>query len=303
MGYKTEVSDFRAFEYHTDFDTDKKETAIVGIKKQYQNAWVLHLPKTAYGRKVTEVVSKAFSDMPHLREIVFTDNIKKISLRSSLSSSLYKLHLPASVESFEIEWPFCQKHFAFSIDPKNPHYSTDGVCLFNQDKSVLLHIVKGIIEVDTYQIPKETKVIGGPSAFHLGGFSHNVIIPEGVEELQSQAFLYCYCKTHTIELPKSIKKIGNHCFSNFQCFFSDIVYHGTKAEWEKVQIDEQYYHWNFDEDGLAPDEQGLPVDENGYTGVPEVDAQGEDIYFDITVHCLDGDVPYKPSLAGSLSNG
>ena len=85
--------------------------------------------------------------------------------------------------------------------------------------------------VEKYDIPSSIKVIGG-RAFQYAGFPE-IIIPEGVEEINFRAFSEC-ARLHTVYLPSTIKKLDGAIFMHCPKL-EKIVYNGSSVDFENIE--------------------------------------------------------------------
>lgn len=92
-------------------------------------------------------------------------------------------------------------------------------------------------DTDPYRI----RIPGSVKRIGKGAFSHNrpnlkkIIIDEGTEYIDEEAFCNCYYVAR-IELPSTIKELGKDCFSNIEWLLR-IVYNGTKKQWNQIKKD------------------------------------------------------------------
>ena len=62
----------------------------------------------------------------------------------------------------------------------------------------------------------------------------DVVLPSGLEVLPEDTFKSCYSLT-TIVIPKTVKTISKNAFKD--CGLTTVFYEGTKAQWNKINID------------------------------------------------------------------
>ena len=95
-----------------------------------------------------------------------------------------------------------------TIDSNNNYYTIEDNILYNKDKTELCSIfywIKGEFKV------KDTVKIIGEYAFHYQGEMTNIILPEGITQINN-SFIGCEGLTE-IEIPSTVKQIDGGCFA------------------------------------------------------------------------------------------
>ena len=92
-------------------------------------------------------------------------------------------------------------------------------------------------EADPYsiRIPGSVKKIGKRAFVNNRPNLKKIIINEGTEYIDEEAFCNCYYVAR-IELPSTIKELGKDCFSNIEWLLR-IIYNGTKEQWNLIKKD------------------------------------------------------------------
>lgn len=115
--------------------------------------YCLSLADITIPNSVTDIGDYSFRDCQSLTNIIIPDSVTTIGDGSFMRcSSLANIAIPASVTSIGVGLlSGCSSLTNISVDTKNPNYSSDGVCLFNKDKTELLEAAGGIS--GAYSIP------------------------------------------------------------------------------------------------------------------------------------------------------
>lgn len=154
---------------------------------------------------ITVIEDCMFEDCLSLTSITIPAGVKTIGEGAFSGSGLTSITIPNSVETIESgAFSNCQKCKEITIPADNPYFtSIDGV-LFSKDKKKLIQYPAGKVG-NSYIVPAGVTHIGN-DAFKYSHLS-NIKLPDGVEEIGSDAFLRCE-KLTGITLPNSVKEIG-----------------------------------------------------------------------------------------------
>lgn len=99
----------------------------------------------------------------------------------------------------------------FTVAEGNTSFAAlDGV-LFNKDMTTLITYPTNKKD-EKYTIPSTVKTIGKRS-FHYAIYISEIVIPDGVSEIEDDAFFYTRFKT--VKIPKSVEKIGENAFYSY----------------------------------------------------------------------------------------
>ena len=155
----------------------------------------------------------AFKKCTSLVNVVLSDNVATLGSEAFFGcTSLESLTLSKSLTNFTSSVVYnCTKLAAINVssDGNGEYYSSANGILYNADKSALI----------TYPLAKtdaEVVVDSNVKSIHASAFANNeyivtVILPEGLVEIQDNAFDFCYGLT-TVNIPSTVQKIGNNAF-------------------------------------------------------------------------------------------
>lgn len=155
----------------------------------------------------------AFKKCTSLVNVVLSDNVATLGSEAFYGcTSLESLTLSKSLTNFTSSVVYnCTKLAAINVssDGNGEYYSSANGILYNADKSSLI----------TYPLAKtdaEVVVDSNVKSIHASAFANNeyivtVILPEGLVEIQDNAFDFCYGLT-TVNIPSTVQKIGNNAF-------------------------------------------------------------------------------------------
>jgi hypothetical protein len=119
----------------------------------------------------------------------------------------------------------------FAVDPNNFFYGVKGNCLIAKDTETLL-FANSHSDIPTDGSVKEF----GKHCMVAQAGVKSVNIPHGVTNIGTEAFAGC-TSLSSVSLPAGIKKLGWGLF--FGCTaLKEIVFDGTKAEWDAIEKSE-----------------------------------------------------------------
>lgn len=146
-----------------------------------------------------------------IKQVVLYPGVSYIGGRAfhfSYESENYGISIPDTViaiqdSAFDHSWGAS----SIQVSESNPFYSSDGIALFDKQKTVLYNYpINGPVD---YSIPETVTKIG-KDAF-ASSHIRSIAIPYGVTALGDGAFRGCY-KIQTISLPATVQQIGESAF-------------------------------------------------------------------------------------------
>lgn len=158
--------------------------------------------------KIDTLQHNNFGACTNVTKITILDGVKNLILSPFANcTSLTSIKIPSSVSNISyLSFQGCNKLENIEVASDNNNYcSNDGV-LFSKDMSRLVICPSGL---KNYNIPNGVKIIGD-CAFY-GSTIENVIIPDSVTDVNTDAFEYCR-NLKNIIIPSSVKSLGNYVF-------------------------------------------------------------------------------------------
>lgn len=156
----------------------------------------------------------------------FAEGLEEIGRQAFYNCPMPEVSLPATVRVLGQDCLPCMRandiygmgdlrlKTTLTIDPANPYYRVDGRCLYDiKDGQQKLFALLMETQKDT-----EIKIALGTTHIQAGVFTdsynsafHKVVLPEGVVEIEDNAFRYCMT-LRTVVLPDTLQKIGANAF-------------------------------------------------------------------------------------------
>ncbi len=137
-------------------------------------------------------------------------------------SALRRVTLPSSVVSLgRFVFSRCASLIAIAVEELNPNYCSMNGLLLSNDKRSVIYGVNGNVE-----IPEGVENIE-EDAFHGLENLTNVIMPNGVKIIGGGAFYDC-CRLQYIVIPESVKQIGLSAFMGCKTLRSVMIPHGVE---------------------------------------------------------------------------
>jgi hypothetical protein len=200
-----------------DVGSGNYEVFSVGGFKGYTALELLELPETI--TKITNsgydtVDFGAFTNCYNLADINLPDALQTISPYAfSNCTSLKDIFIPASVTKIGSgAFAHCNGLISIRVAESNLKYSVKAGCLIEAGTNTVIHGLAPSEPSKEYEIPANINVkVLGPYCFAKRGIK-NIKIPEGVTEIQVNAFSSCTELT-TVTLPTTLQKIISSSFS------------------------------------------------------------------------------------------
>ena len=139
---------------------------------------------------VTYISGGAFSGCSSLADIIIPDSVTSIGDNAfSNCSSLTSISIPSAVTSIG-NFPFrgCTALTAVLVAEGNEYYYSDGICLYNNEKTTLIFVPEGVL--GELRILLTTTTIDTAAFYHCSSLN-SVTIPDSVTRIEINAFLEC----------------------------------------------------------------------------------------------------------------
>ena len=161
---------------------------------------------------LNEIDNHAFWGCKNLRSVKLSEGIVRIGVESFIGTALEEIELPRSIEEIDLT-PFECK---MKVDVLNVHFSSDinGV-LYNADETSLILFPRKVRE-ESIEVPDSVACI--ESYAFENNVATEIIIPEGIEELQDKLFSGCQnlvTLTFNSVSPKDIE-VDKESFKGFE---------------------------------------------------------------------------------------
>ena len=156
-----------------------------------------------------EIGEDAFSNCDSLEKVTIPETVTDIG-ESAFNgcSALKEIYIPSSVVKIgDGVFSGCDIQ---NLTLESKEFSTDGVCLFDANKHILISCYKKYVE--NYAIPDTVKTIG-ESAFNGCSALKDINIPSSVESIGGCAFSGC-AALKSVTIPESVKSIDYYAFSD-----------------------------------------------------------------------------------------
>ncbi len=201
-------------------------------------------------------LSYTFNLCSNLETVILPESLESIHNNTFRScSSLKELNLGKNV-SYVDESAFSSVSLdLFSVDPENTNFCSDGVLLFDKEKTKV--IAAPIRDLREYSIPITVKEIGdyGLAYTELGSDT----LPDSIEAIGNSGLYGAGPEDASLVLPASLKNVGNYAFgeSKFKSIKFGVnveeigseIFQGSHQYLKEIIIDED--NLNFSTDGIA----------------------------------------------------
>ncbi len=226
-----------SFDYCNDegeCDEDKLESYSYGILQEMMNNWWRENDadafQEAYDEKVdylmslidkkghvdipahvTEIPEEIYNNCEDLVSVTISEGVMRIGAMAFWDCKrLRSITIPRSVTKIDsMAFADCPSLKTIRVAKGNQHFTSDGIALFNADKTIL-YVCAG--SVREYNIPEGVTEIG-ECAFHGCSRLTSITIPKGVTEIGDYAFCGCSRLT-SITIPEGVTEICDYAFSD-----------------------------------------------------------------------------------------
>lgn len=199
-------------------------------------------------------------------EYVIPEGVERISSIDEMRpQNVKRIVFSSTVKDVTNFWPGKDPNAdVFYIPDSNPYLSYDGSAFYSKDKSILYRMVR---LTESFVVPSSVKTIW-KYAFSGHNELKQVILPEGLLEIQEYAFRRCFglrsigwgseCKDCVFCFPPSLEQIGNYLF------YDNIFNRGIGIKLQEIFVQSNIQ--KIGEGALA----GLKIEELIILGKPEL---------------------------------
>ena len=124
-----------------------------------------------------------------------------------------------------------------TVSADNQYLCVDDGVLYNYDQTELLIYPKKLVGVQSDSITVKAGVTSiGEEVFYNYYTLKNVILPEGLGNIKSRAFVYCSA-LESVSIPSTVENIESGAF-DFCESLKDVYFSGTEEQWNAIEIGE-----------------------------------------------------------------
>ena len=124
-----------------------------------------------------------------------------------------------------------------TVSADNQYLCVDDGVLYNYDQTELLIYPKKLVGVQSDSVTVKAGVTSiGEEVFYNYYTLKNVILPEGLGNIKSRAFVYCSA-LESVSIPSTVKNIESGAF-DFCESLKDVYFSGTEEQWNAIEIGE-----------------------------------------------------------------
>jgi hypothetical protein len=233
----------------------KMKTAIIKGRTEFEKGTFSacrYLETVEFHNAISVLPDSMFHDCQILKNVQFPINVKTLGNYIFMNCKRLEAKIPDTVvEVGEKAFAYCNSLQSIVIPDGITEIKAGTFSYCQNLKNVTIpESVKSIGEgafnfcnkLEKIVLPKQLTQIG-PYAFEYCAIDA-VIIPEGVSVIDRQTFWGCGL-LQDIYIPVNVKKIEEGAFYNCKSL-TNVYFGGTKEMWDKIVIEDDYYHRNQD---------------------------------------------------------
>ena len=201
-----------------------------GVVETATNTLVAGCSNTVIPTTVKSIGSWSMTRMP-ITSLVIPDNIESIGEGAfSGCEKLESVIIGKGLKSIEVVWLFygCYSLNSIIVSSANPYFDSRDNC----NAIILTKTDKLIVGCQTTVIPQTVRSIGEKAFWTSNEKLLSLVIPDAVEELDSEPFRNLY-KLKSIIFGKGIKKVGSHLL--IWCYDLSDIYMMSDTPFEIVE--------------------------------------------------------------------
>ena len=172
---------------------------------------------------IKSISSYAFKLSSGIKELTFPESLETISGNSlDYMYSIQNINMGKNVKSIDPLFRPGNYSGNINIDSQNPYYVVENKILYKKINGKKDTLVSVLYKIDgTIELDSKVKTIGYYSFYGQSGLKE-LVIPEGIEKIEASAFTNCPSLLK-IEIPKTVKSIGDSCFSDNTSSLEEIL--------------------------------------------------------------------------------
>ena len=172
---------------------------------------------------IKSISSYAFKLSSGIKELTFPESLETISGNSlDYMYSIQNINMGKNVKSIDPLFRPGNYSGNINIDSQNPYYVVENKILYKKNNGKKDTLVSVLYKIDgTIELDSKVKTIGYYSFYGQSGLKE-LVIPEGIEKIEASAFTNCPSLLK-IEIPKTVKSIGDSCFSDNTSSLEEIL--------------------------------------------------------------------------------
>ena len=159
--------------------------------------------------KVTKIEDRAFYECIYLTQITLPESLETIGASAFEGTGLTGITIPRKVKTIGgYAFDCCDKLGSIQVDKNNANFSSDGIALYNKDKTKLIQYPRNCVGI--YKMP-DTVVEFPSHAFWYCSKLAGLTLSKNLKSIPDKAFKGCNL-LRGLEIPYTVSTIGKEIF-------------------------------------------------------------------------------------------